>query len=893
MSSIHIPFCESNMKKHAAYKVFLLCSFLLFCPALYANSAINSVNGHFPNTNEVLLNHDVVVNLGKEVYYIEDTHNEFSLESILKLNNSSWLQSKVSIPNFGYTDSSYWFRVNLNPTQYSLDKILAIQYALLDYIELFVVEDGLVTKTFLTGDTFPFSQRPIRHRDFLFPLKFEANKSLSIYLKVKTQGSLQVPLEIWEADEFIWQDQDEQLIKAIYYGMLLVLVVYNLFLFLSIRERSYLYYGGLVVSVLTLMSGAYGFLYQHIFPTSPYIHKLSMLIAVPSVMLFAGLFSSYFLSLPKVAPRVYKLVLFFNVLFALSVVGAFFLPYDISTRISVFLAIPSSLVIMFAGPYAWYKGQASARFFTYAWAFLITGIVVSASSKFGFLPRNSFTEHALSWGSAIEALLLSFALADRFNRERQDKIKAQQAQLDEEIQRKTAEEKLYTQATHESLDGFPNSVLFQQVLYRLLYVDLESSSQFSLFYIHLGGIQEISKTLGHANADIVLGLFSKRLLRLDKCYEKAELIEATEQNEFYFAHIEKGLFAHVIANTELNAAVGYAHELMMLLAEPIEYKGMKLDLGLSVGIASCPIHGKDIDTLTRHARVAIDSADNANSQIGIYSSDINPYTERRLVLMGELKKAIDNDTLALHYQPIISCSNGDIVGAEALLRWNHDSLGFIPPDEFICSAEQTGIMRYLTRWVFNRAFRDHATRRKQFGASTISVNISSINLHEPDFEECIIDLLEKYKIPPEELILEVTETSVMKDPEYAISALKSLSNRSIKLAIDDFGTGYSSLTYIQRLPLYEVKIDRSFIKEMDKVSGDQVIVKTTLSLSKDLGYKVVAEGIENQAALNSLRGMGCDFAQGYHIARPMAIEALIQWQDDMKNDELFTELKSS
>jgi EAL domain-containing protein (putative c-di-GMP-specific phosphodiesterase class I)/GGDEF domain-containing protein len=881
------------MKKHALYNVFLLCSVLLFSNSSFANSTIKTLNENISNKKQVFLNHDVEQNLGKGLYYFEDKRNEFSLDSILKLEDSLWLQSLVATPNFGYTDSSYWFHIQLNSSKHSLDKILAIQYALLDYIELFVVDNGEVKKSFLTGDTFPFAQRPIRHRDFLFPLQFKENQSLDVYFKVKTQGSLQVPLEIWEREKFIWKDQDEQLIKAIYYGMLLVLVVYNLFLFLSIRERSYLYYGGLVVSVLTLMSGAYGFLYQYIYPTSPYIHKLSMLLAVPSVMLFAGLFSSYFLSLPKVAPRLSKLLLFFNSLFALSMVGAFFLPYDISTRISVFLAIPSSLVIMFAGPYAWHKGQTSASFFTYAWAFLITGIVVSASSKFGFLPRNSFTEHALSWGSAIEALLLSFALADRFNRERQDKIKAQQAQLEEETQRKTAEENLYTQATHESLDGFPNSVLFQQVVHRLLYVDSENSPQFSLFYIHLGGIQEISKTLGHANADIVLGLFSKRLLRLKNCCEKAEIIEATDHNEFYFAHLEKGLFAHVIANTELNTAVEYAHELMTLLAEPIEYKGMKLDLGLSMGIACCPIHGKDIDTLTRHARVAIDSADNANGQIGVYSSDINPYTERRLVLMGELKKAIDNNTLALHYQPIISCSDGEMIGAEALLRWNHESLGFIPPDEFIASAEQTGIMRYLTRWVFNRAFCDHALRRRQFGPSTISVNISAINLHEPDFEECIIELLEKYKIPPEELILEITETSVMKDPEYAIAALKRLSNRCIKLAIDDFGTGYSSLTYIQQLPLYEIKIDRSFIQHMDKITGDQVIVKTTLNLSKDLGYKVVAEGIENQAALNTLRKMKCDFAQGYHIARPMTIGALIRWQDDLKNDEFFTELKSS
>jgi EAL domain-containing protein (putative c-di-GMP-specific phosphodiesterase class I) len=234
-----------------------------------------------------------------------------------------------------------------------------------------------------------------------------------------------------------------------------------------------------------------------------------------------------------------------------------------------------------------------------------------------------------------------------------------------------------------------------------------------------------------------------------------------------------------------------------------------------------------------------------------------------------------------------------MVGAEALLRWHHEKLGYIPPDEFVSIAEQTGVMRYLTQWVFQRALKDHANRRRQFGPSTISVNISAVNLHEPDFEGNILKWLEKYDIPPEELILEITETSVMKDPDYAIAALNRLSARSIKLAIDDFGTGYSSLTYIQKLPLYEIKIDRSFIQNMDKKAGDKVIVKTTMNLSKGLGYYVVAEGIENQSVLFSLKNMDCDFAQGFFIAKPMPIDELINWQINLKSDEFFTELKSS
>ena len=887
------------MTKNVVRLVFLLSSMLLFGRLCYSN--VDGVPTTFDTAEALGMGEGPVlavgrqesIKLGEHLVYFEDGRDSLKLQDVRSLSSEAWKKSNMATPNFGYTDSAYWFQIRLKSHDLPLNKLLTIQYALLDHIELYVIENGKLRSEYLTGDTFAFDQRPVRHRDFIFPLEFDANQTLELYLKVKTEGSLQIPIALWEQDQFIWKDQDEMLIKAIYYGMMFVLMLYNLFLFLSIRERSYLYYGGLVVSMLVLMSGAHGFLYQYLYPQSPEIHKLVMLLAVPGVMLFAGLFSCSFLSLPKVAPRLNLFVNTLNVMFLLSIVGAFFLPYDISTRISVFLAIPSSMVIMFSGPYAWSRGQVSARYFTYAWAFLLTGIVVSASSKFGFLPRNNFTEYALNWGSAIEAILLSFALADRFNRERQAKFIAQQAQLEEAKQRKTAEQKLYIQATHQALDGLPNTVLLQQILYRMLYLNEQKPPHFALIYLQFNGLAEITKTLGHENADIVLGLFSKRLLNLSGGFERAILIESGKQHDYYFAHLEKGLFVHILKEVEINYAVDYAHELMQELAEPIEYNAMKLDTGLSIGIACCPLHGEDIDIIMRHARIAIDSADNTNGNVGVFSADINPYTERRLVLMGELKKAIDQDHLALHYQPIICSQSAAVVGAEALLRWHHPSLGFVPPDEFIGIAEQTGIMRDLTHWVLNRALYDHAERRRHFGASTVSVNISAVNLHEPDFEQVVLSLLERHNIPPEELILEITETSVMKDPEYAISALKRLAKQSIKLAIDDFGTGYSSLAYIQHLPLFEIKIDRSFIQTMDHVRNDQVIVKTTLNMSRDLGVRVVAEGIESHPILNTLRKMHCDYLQGFFIARPMSMDALIEWQHAEKNDEFFTEQKSS
>jgi len=851
-----------------------------FSCAVFAQTAIHS---------RAPINIDVydegTINLGSKLEYFEDIDGELSLAEVRRLEKHSWMPSDSETPNFGYTDSSYWFRFRLNNKvpccgEQTENKIIAIQYALLDHIEFYEIVDGYITRSTVTGDTYPFSQRPLRHRDFLFPINLKFDKPIDVYFRVSTQGSTQFPISIWDAKEFSFADQDEQVVKVLYYGMILALVLYNFFLFVSIKERPYIYYVGLMFSALMLMSGMHGFLFQYVFPQSPVFHKMNILISVPSAMLFASLFSSYFLHLEKIAPKLNALMNSFAVIFLACIVGAFIFSYDVSTRISMFLAIPASFVIMFTGPYAWSKGQAAARYFTIAWVFLMLGVIISALSKFGILPRNTFTENAANWGSAIESILLSFALADRFNKERFAKFKAQRKQLEEAEQRKTAETKLYYQATHQAVDGFPNIVMLQQLLHKLLHSESQGLRHFSLVFIHLNRIQEINKTLGHANADIVLSIFSRRLSSIKMDDDVSLMIEQVDQTTHYFAHIEGVIFAHILKSGEKNTVLKAVGKIRKELAGPIEFNGMELDLGLYIGIASYPTHGADIETIIRHARVAIDGANSLNDYTGVYSQEVNPYSARRLVLMGELKKAIEADDLALHYQPIICCQTGEMLGAEALLRWTHPTLGFVPPDEFVLVAEKTGIIRSLTYWVLDNALAAKATWPQAGERKTISINISAVNLHEKDFESNLLALLNKHKVQPEDIVLELTETSVMTDPENAMSVLKSLADNGVKIGIDDFGTGHSSMSYIQQLPVYEIKIDRSFVMKMDQVSGDEVIVRATLNLSHDLGYKVVAEGIENQNVLDRLGAMGCDLAQGYHIARPMPLEALMEWIED-------------
>lgn len=834
---------------------------------------------------DIDIHRDIAMTLGDQIEYFVDVSDEYTISDIRKLDDDAWTLSQQSTPNFGYTPGSYWFRFSLSFSGLiSMDTILSIDYPLLDHIDLYHFESKHLIKHTTTGDTYSFEQRPVPHRNFLFPITVFHDTSADIYIKVKTQGSVQVPITIYDQSLYMVDDQHEQFIKAFYYGMMIIMGLYNLFLYFSIRERPYLYYVAFIFSMVTLMAGAHGYLYQYLLYDYPAVQQLSILIGVPAAMMFACLFASSFLRLNVIAPRLNLAVNAFSTLFLLSVIGAFFLPYGISTRASVFLAIPACLVVMIVGPYAWSKGQSSARYFTFAWALLLCGMMLGALSKFGFIPRNLFTEYSVNIGSAFEALLLSFALADRLNSERNARYKAQKERLIESVQRQEAEEKLYYQATHQIVDGFPNMVVLQKSLHDLVHREDKSTNHFTLVFLHLEHIHEINKTLGHANAELIISLFSERLQRLEFNPDHSVLFETSEQGDFYFCHIEGIVYAHIIKSGNIKQAELTIKGIRKQLMEPIEYNGMRLDLGLSIGMASYPVHGDDIATLTRHTRVAIDSANTSNQHIGVYASDVNPYSARRLALMGELKKAINDNTLELYFQPIVDCSSRKVIASEALLRWNHPNLGFIPPTEFVSLAEKTGIMRSLTQWVISSSL----TTLKQWLESSpqmlMSLNVSAINLQEKDFAQNLLSQLAKHQIPTGNLVLEVTETSVMSNPDDAIEMLNELAHNGLKIAIDDFGTGHSSLSYIRKLPVYEVKIDRSFISSMDKTQDDALITQAALNLSHDLGYKVVAEGVENESILETLKSMGCDYIQGYHIAKPMPASDFAQWVETFEQD---------
>ncbi len=783
----------------------------------------------------------------------------------------NWYTNTQNVPNFGYTEEAIWIRQDIrNGVPRNADLVVVISYPLLDEVEFYLESDGKLVHRALTGDNHPYNSREIQHRNFLFPIQLEPNQQVTIYFRIQSQGSMQIPMSLWDRSDYLLFDQKELALKHLYYGMMIVMVLYNLFVFLSVRERAYLYYVGFVTSFAAMQAAMHGVVNQFFFPGNPQLHQLSVLFLVPSTMLFSCLFALSFLNLKQVAPWLHRLIAWVTVGALLCVLGAFVLPYRWSTQISVLLVVAASVLMIISGPIAWKRGQGSARYFTGAWFILLIGTTSTALSKFGVLPSNVFTEYGLIFGSALEAVLLSFALADRLNMEKEARFRAQQNELQQARQRAEAEEKLRFQSTHDSLTALPNKTpLFERIEKVIANKEI---SRFVLIKVSMGRFDEISKTLGQHASELVLKAFAERLSFQVNSIDSA--IPITEHNSV--AHFDHLVFSFVLDADKVANLDSLLRDIKQGLSESIEFREMCIDPGLVMGASIYPDHSREAIELFKQAQIAMEIS---HGRDDIYDHALNPYSERRLTLMGELKNAIEQNHLSLHFQPQLDIRSGKVVGAEALVRWNHPIYGSIPPMEFIPHAEQAGLIKPLTYWVFDNALFACRQLIESGNEMDISINISAANLHETNIVKNIRALLFKHQVAPERLKIEITETAMMINPENALRVLTQLSQIGIKIAIDDFGTGHSSLSYIKQLPANEIKIDRSFVSDMGENADDEVIVSTTINMCHNLGYSVVAEGIENQITLTKLEALNCDVAQGYYHCRPLAFDDFREWLD--------------
>jgi diguanylate cyclase (GGDEF)-like protein len=419
-------------------------------------------------------------------------------------------------------------------------------------------------------------------------------------------------------------------------------------------------------------------------------------------------------------------------------------------------------------------------------------------------------------------------------------------------------------ALYDALTGLANRRLFRDRVEQALLSSKRDGEGFSLMLLDLDRFKEINDTLGHQTGDAVLEELATRLRSVSRASDTVARLGGDE-------------FALVLLGARDGAsALFIAERIRRALDDPFSIDGLSLQLETSIGISVFPEHGEDTELLLRHADIALYASKETHAPV-VYAAKHNQHSPARLSLVGEMRRAIENEELVVYFQPEVELDTGHTPRVEALVRWEHPERGLLLPDAFIPIARQSALIRPITRYVLDIALCQCRTWQDAGINVAVAVNLAERDLADSRLEEEVSESLRRWKVSAEMLELEIPESAVMRDPERVQKMLTRLSNRGVRLAVDDFGSGYASLSHLKQLPVDVLKIDKSFVQNLGTNDEDDAIVRSTIELAHSLDIRVVAEGVESEEILERLAELGCDMAQGYSLSRPFPAEQLTSW----------------
>jgi len=418
----------------------------------------------------------------------------------------------------------------------------------------------------------------------------------------------------------------------------------------------------------------------------------------------------------------------------------------------------------------------------------------------------------------------------------------------------------------DRLTGLPNRERFRDAVVQAIAASADPAQPLAVLTLDLDRFKHVNDVLGYAFGDRLLQAVAERLSQQVRSPE--DMVARLGGNEF----------AILLQRADAAAAHEIAQRINQSFEQPLAFEDQTVDLSAGIGFACWPGNAGDADTLLSRSEIAMYAAKRKLSGALQYDAAFDSSSAQTLSLLTELRHAVEHHELRLYLQPKVPLHGQPGLAAEALVRWQHPQRGLVPPMQFIPFAEQTGFVRHLTLWMFEEVARLLADPRTQGLPLRVSVNLSTRDLLDPELSHRLADILARHGVAASAFCLEITESAIMDDPQRAEAMLNRLSEQGFKLSIDDFGTGYSSLAYLKRLPVDELKIDKSFVMGMETGEDDAMIVRSTIDLAHNLGLTVVAEGVETAAILERLRLLACDEAQGYHIARPLPVDDFLAWQ---------------
>lgn len=433
------------------------------------------------------------------------------------------------------------------------------------------------------------------------------------------------------------------------------------------------------------------------------------------------------------------------------------------------------------------------------------------------------------------------------------------------------EDEVTYHAHFDRLTGLPNRFQAEQRLQTLLNKLAGREIPLSIMLVDLNSFNDLGASFGHEIADALLA-------------QAAERLRATVDSRHTLARLESDQFLVIMEDVDSDAAWETAEDILRLLGAGLSMHEVNVNVAASIGICEFPQHGSDPDTLMLHAAVAKNDARETTDGINIYEPGKEQRYARQLAILGDLRRGVREHELKLYMQPKVRLADGAVCGAEALVRWDHPTLGFLPPADFINIAERSGNIPLITQWALETAVRECRLWLEEGLDVPVSVNLTGEDLRDPKLPIFIRETLRDHDLDPRYLTLEITENSLVHDFEYATVVLQCLRDLGARIAIDDFGTGHSSLAWIKNLPVDELKIDRSFVAELPDNRRDVAIVRATIELAHSLNMTVLAEGVESRPAMRWLTSQGCEKAQGFFISRPMPAETFSQWVSHFSGD---------
>jgi diguanylate cyclase (GGDEF)-like protein len=530
-----------------------------------------------------------------------------------------------------------------------------------------------------------------------------------------------------------------------------------------------------------------------------------------------------------------------------------------------------------------------------AWGWLLCGFVVLAglatADAQGIVVPNyldlapdhltRYVQRGIDVGSWLAVLLTIALLYEGYTGQQTLTLAAQNEQLESEIeQRRRAEERTHYLAYYDDLTGLPNRRLFKEQLTRSMTASRRRDWLIAVLYLDLDGFKQVNDTRGHDLGDVLLQAVSERL---QGCIRETDSIaRGGDENVHVVSRLGGDEFTILLDSIkDYREAALVAQRILHSIEQPFPLDGQDVFISASIGIAVHPDAGQDMHELLQHADLAMYHAKKkGKNNFQFYRREMNEEIIRRTTLMHDLRKAIEEEELELHYQPIVDASTQEIVSVEALVRWQHPQRGLLPPGEFIELAEETRLIVPLGKWILRSAVRRFEEwRREGIAPARMAVNVSGVEFCFGDIVETV---LREERIDPRSLVIEVTESAMMLDEEETSRALEQLSRLGVTIALDDFGTGYSSLSYVKRFPVNLLKIDRSFVQEIEEEPEAQAIATAIIAMAHQLDLVVVAEGVETAAQREFLVRHGCDELQGYLFGRPVVakeIARILRGQD--------------